>query len=73
MRGNGYDVSHKKTNYSSIETNDNAYIDLEEGDDKAEEDHRQIIENKSFSFCWLTFELINNLFSCEKAKDGHNW
>lgn len=72
MSRNGDRIRHKETDDGSVQTEHNADINLEEGNDEAEYDQRDIIANKSPSLPFFSCKMLQKLLPREETQNRHD-
>ena len=73
MHSNGNDVYHKKSNNSSVKTENYAHIYLEESHHEADQENETVVSDKSFLFILFGLEEICEFLASHEGEDRHDW
>ena len=72
LSSNRNGISHKEANNSSIQADNDRNIDIEEGNSKAKDSNRHIIDIESYLLLFFISDVVQQIFSCEETEDRHD-
>jgi hypothetical protein len=72
VAGDGNGIGHEEAHDGSVETEDDADVDFEEGHREAEEHHGHVIPHVGPIFGFGAFEEVDEFLARDEAEDGHH-